>query len=834
MKHAFRLSRACAAILALAALSAAALGQTLSPTPDTAIFQITSTTIPPTATPTASPTPTPTPQARSSFANDISGSGRFVVIESGGDIATDRTAARNNADGNQEIFLFDYAQRRVFQITNTRSALKSAGGSSTDTANVDVVVVNLQPVLSRDGRFIVFQSNAYSDASPSLTPKSFDGQANAAALKADGNTEIFIYRIPDVADADLSQGTEIAPVDLAAGTMTRVTFTPATATPRPGAANISAFFALDNYAPSVSDDGGLVAFVSKARSGIPGASNSDGNKEVFVYNRAAGTFVQVTTTADVPVTGNPLPRLVFNENPSISACTGSLACRLAFISNADIGSTEAEANRGNGEVYVADLSGASGAVAGVRQVTRTPPEVVSGVPTGNPVNLLSPGRRVSRDGSRVLFESNAELAADGTAGTIAASAGIYLANVSSSAPTLVQVSVRPPANQSDLPIRWPTFTGDGTRVVWASNLNLRPDGTVATTTGEGINQQNRAQVFSAPVDALNNVSRVSNLSTDAFTSVQPFPADTVRRLAVTLAFEQGGGNADRSAEAFYQLIPVAASQTASAPVTFSTGASDRPVASPSPAPAPPAVTGLAPGMLAIARSSLTLAPATREVDRNNAHETQRRPPLPVELAGVSVSVSGAAAGLFFVGPNQINFVVPPGLASSATAAPVVIFNNGALLRTSVVLNAVQPDVYTSTNGPGGRAAVLNVTNPCVSPTGEPFAVTTTRPAGSGTSGDCTSGQTETAPTRLLILVTGLRPAPGTTAAVTVRIGTTDLSGANVISFGPSNTPGFDQVIVELPASLAGAGDVPVIVSAAVGGTTFTSRPADTAPRITIQ
>ena len=79
------------------------------------------------------------------------------------------------------------------------------------------------------------------------------------------------------------------------------------------------------------------------------------------------------------------------------------------------------------------------------------------------------------------------------------------------------------------------------------------------------------------------------------------------------------------------------------------------------------------------------------------------------------------------------------------------------------------------------------------------------------------------------------PAPaGTAATVTVRIGTTDLSGASIISFGPSNTPGFDQVIVELPASLAGAGDVPVIVSATAGGTTFTSRPADTAPRITIQ
>jgi uncharacterized protein (TIGR03437 family) len=70
--------------------------------------------------------------------------------------------------------------------------------------------------------------------------------------------------------------------------------------------------------------------------------------------------------------------------------------------------------------------------------------------------------------------------------------------------------------------------------------------------------------------------------------------------------------------------------------------------------------------------------------------------------------------------------------------------------------------------------------------------------------------------------------------VTVTIGTTTLSGAAIIGFRPSLTPGFDQIEVELPASLAGAGDVPVIVSATVGGATFTSRPADTAPHITIQ
>ena len=59
------------------------------------------------------------------FASDISANGRFLAVESNGDIATEKTATRNNQDGNREIFLYDYAQRRVFQLTNTRSVIRS-------------------------------------------------------------------------------------------------------------------------------------------------------------------------------------------------------------------------------------------------------------------------------------------------------------------------------------------------------------------------------------------------------------------------------------------------------------------------------------------------------------------------------------------------------------------------------------------------------------------------------------------------------------------------------------------------------------------------------------
>ena len=63
---------------------------------------------------TASPTPDPfTVQITSSgglfssVMSDISANGRFVVFTSTGDVSTEKTVDRNNADGNREIFLLD-------------------------------------------------------------------------------------------------------------------------------------------------------------------------------------------------------------------------------------------------------------------------------------------------------------------------------------------------------------------------------------------------------------------------------------------------------------------------------------------------------------------------------------------------------------------------------------------------------------------------------------------------------------------------------------------------------------------------------------------------------
>jgi uncharacterized protein (TIGR03437 family) len=146
-------------------------------------------------------------------------------------------------------------------------------------------------------------------------------------------------------------------------------------------------------------------------------------------------------------------------------------------------------------------------------------------------------------------------------------------------------------------------------------------------------------------------------------------------------------------------------------------------------------------------------------------------------------------------------------------------NSDTILRGLVQVIAAQPDIFTSTNDAGGTATAVNVTNPAQR-TPQPFNVTS--PDASG----------NTVPTVLELSVTGVRSA--LTTEISITIGTTALAADAVTFVGPNpEMPGFDIINFKLPATLAGAGDVPIVVTFTRGGVTATSRPAATAPHIVI-
>jgi uncharacterized protein (TIGR03437 family) len=301
--------------------------------------------------------------------------------------------------------------------------------------------------------------------------------------------------------------------------------------------------------------------------------------------------------------------------------------------------------------------------------------------------------------------------------------------------------------------------------------------------------------------------------------------------------ELGGGNGDGSAELFYLLTPGVTTESAAA-LSFFTGASNMgpmasanpsasPTPTPTPTPSPGEPAGLAAGELSIVRSTAPLA--SSDMNGVGGSETARSPILPVELNGVSVSVNGAAAGLYFVGdsPSEgINFVMPVGLSTGV--ATVVVNdqrnNSGTVFRGFVNIPAAQPDIFTSTNDAGGIAMVCNVTNPAVSGcVMGPFKVT---------SDDGTGTQV---PTKLEIWVTGARFAAAAETKVSFVNGstTTDIVPTSV---RPNTSMfGFDLISITLPASLAGSApiDYKLIVTVTKNGPSFTSRPSATAPQVTI-
>lgn len=164
--------------------------------------------------------------------------------------------------------------------------------------------------------------------------------------------------------------------------------------------------------------------------------------------------------------------------------------------------------------------------------------------------------------------------------------------------------------------------------------------------------------------------------------------------------------------------------------------------------------------------------------------------LPIELSGISVSINGAACGLKRVGQRTIELVTPRGLegAATGTSYPIVIHNNGVVMRKTVTFVPARPDIFRSDGevAPLGRAKLFNVTNSVF--TTEPFAVRTIRRKGN-----------RLVPSVLRIHVTGVanmaaacfRPDTGSRTALGNGSGR-DRAGCLHLRFQPGRRPAWGR------------------------------------------
>ncbi len=169
-------------------------------------------------------------------------------------------------------------------------------------------------------------------------------------------------------------------------------------------------------------------------------------------------------------------------------------------------------------------------------------------------------------------------------------------------------------------------------------------------------------------------------------------------------------------------------------------------------------------------------------------------PLPTSLDGTSVYVNGAAAGLFFVSGGQINYLIPPGTLIGPGQV-VVLAKDGTVSRGAANVAITIPAILTrKADGTGAPAAVASAD-------GQNFNIPVSNP--DGTPNPIDAGNF------VALFGTGMRFV-STAITNSITIGGTNITPLFV---GPQGQlEGVDQVNLQIPQSLAGRGEVDLIIT----------------------
>jgi uncharacterized protein (TIGR03437 family) len=189
-------------------------------------------------------------------------------------------------------------------------------------------------------------------------------------------------------------------------------------------------------------------------------------------------------------------------------------------------------------------------------------------------------------------------------------------------------------------------------------------------------------------------------------------------------------------------------------------------------------------------SSVSVSPGSiitifgSQLTTGTASATNAQTP-PTSLGGVTVTIGGSSAALFYVSPTQINALVNSATPTGAQTVTISSSANGTHTGSVTIDTNAAPGLF-SFSGTGTRdGAILNAVT---------FLL-----------GDF-STQTAGSPTYLALFATGLN------ASVTPVV-TVGGVAATVTFFGASPCcAGLQQINVKLPDSVAGAGRVPVTVT----------------------
>jgi uncharacterized protein (TIGR03437 family) len=193
-----------------------------------------------------------------------------------------------------------------------------------------------------------------------------------------------------------------------------------------------------------------------------------------------------------------------------------------------------------------------------------------------------------------------------------------------------------------------------------------------------------------------------------------------------------------------------------------------------------------------------------------ATEMAKDKPLPTTLAGTRVKITDSAgierfAPLFYVSPDQVNYLIPLG-TEPGTASAVITNANGATFNEQTQVLHIAPGLFTATaDGKGIAAAVVQRNKADGSHSFEPVA--RFDPAQNKIVPIPVDVSPQNEFVFLLLFGTGLRRTPQ--ALVEARIG--DTAVEVVFAGAQREYDGLDQVTLALPQELSGRGVVNVVL-----------------------
>jgi Tol biopolymer transport system component len=253
-----------------------------------------------------------------SFSPSISADGRFVLFLSE---ATNLVpGGTNSARG---LFVRDLSIGKTTVVSVASDGTLANGQSGSHS-------------ISADGRFVAFSSRAtnlvpgdtnsiadlfvhdlMTGETTRVSVASDGSQANSGSaspsISADGRFVAFNSEATNLVPGDTNGGQDVFVHDLMTGETTRVSV-----------ASDGTQANIDSFYPSISADGGFIAFSSAADNLVPGDTN--GTRDVFVHDLATGETALMSVTLDGKVANK------YSDNPKISA-DGRFVAFISFATN---------------------------------------------------------------------------------------------------------------------------------------------------------------------------------------------------------------------------------------------------------------------------------------------------------------------------------------------------------------------------------------------------------------------------------------------------------------------------------------------------------------------